>query len=92
MNAEEALTVIDGVDKTKKKERENDRRGQKRARTDRRNDEGNKRREDKNPCPVKFTPLVMPIDQILTEIRDEPSFKWLRPLHSSPNMRDKRKY
>ena len=75
MNAKEALAAIDGVDKTKKKEREEDRRGQKRDRTDRRNDEGNKRREDKNPRPVKFTPLVMPIDQILTEIRDEPSLK-----------------
>ena len=70
MNAEEALAAIDGVDKTKKKEREDDRREQKRDRTDRRNDEGNKRREDKNPRPVKFTPLVMPVDQILTEIRD----------------------
>ena len=49
-------------------------------------------REDKNPRPMKFTPLVMPVDQILTEIRDEPSLKWPRPLHSSPNMRDKRKY
>ena len=34
----------------------------------------------------------MPVDQILTEIRDEPSLKWPRPLHSSPNVRDKRKY
>ena len=92
MNAEEALAAIDGVDKTKKKERKDDRRGQKRDRTDRRNNEGNKRREDKNPCPVKFTPLVMPVDQILIEIKDEPSLKWLRPLHLSPNMRDKRKY
>ena len=41
---------------------------------------------------MKFIPLVMPVDQILTEIRDEPSLKWPRPLHSSPNMRDKRKY
>ena len=49
-------------------------------------------REDKNPRPMKFTPLVMPVDQILTKIRDEPSLKWPRPLHSSPNMRDKRKY
>ena len=94
MNAKEALAAIDGVDKTKekKKEKEDDRRGQKRDRADRRNDEGNKRREDKNPCPLKFTPLMMPVDQILTEIRDEPSLKWPRPLHSSPNMRDKRKY
>ena len=41
---------------------------------------------------MKFTLLVMPVDQILTEIRDEPSLKWPRPLHSSPNVRDKRKY
>ena len=41
---------------------------------------------------MKFTPLVMPVDQILTEIRDEPSLKWPRPLHSSPSVRDKRKY
>ena len=92
MNAEEALAAIDGVNKTKKKEREDDRREQKRDRTDRRNDEGNKRREDKNLRLVKFTPLVMPVDQILIEIRDEPSLKWPRPLHLSPNVHDKRKY
>ncbi|XP_030930716.1 uncharacterized protein LOC115956500 [Quercus lobata] len=34
----------------------------------------------------------MPVDQILTEIRDEPSLKWPRPLHSPPSSRDKRKY
>ena len=66
MNAEEALAAIDGVDKIKKKEREDDRRGQKRDRADRWNDEGNKRREEKNPRPARFTPLVMPVDQILT--------------------------
>ena len=41
---------------------------------------------------MKFTPLVMLVDQILIEIRDEHSLKWPRPLHSSPNMHDKRKY
>ena len=41
---------------------------------------------------MKCTLLVMPVDQILIEIRDEPSLKWPRPLHLSPNMRDKRKY
>ncbi|XP_030974229.1 uncharacterized protein LOC115994288 [Quercus lobata] len=93
MNAEEALAAIDGVDKSreKKKEKEDDRRGLKRDRADRRNDDGNRRREDKNPHPSKFTPLVMPVDQILTEIRDEPSLKWPKPLHSAPGLRDKRK-
>ena len=41
---------------------------------------------------MKFTPLVMLIDQILTEIKDEQYLKWPRPLHSSPNVYDKRKY
>ena len=94
MNAEEALAAIDGAEKTKekKKEKEDDRRGQKRDQADRRNDEGNRRKEDKNPHPMKFTPLVMPVYQILTKIRDEPSLKWPRPLYSSPSVRDKRKY
>ena len=34
----------------------------------------------------------MLVDQILTEIRDEPSLKWPGPFHSSPIIRDKRKY
>nr|XP_023873994.1 uncharacterized protein LOC111986560 [Quercus suber] len=41
---------------------------------------------------MKFTPLIMPVDQILAEIRDEQSLRWPRPLQSPPNVRDKRKY
>ena len=37
-------------------------------------------------------PLVMPIDQIFTEIKNELYLKWPRPLHSSPSVCDKRKY
>ena len=94
MNAEEALATIDGAEKNKewKKEKEDDRRGQKRDQADRWNDDGNRRREDKNPHPAKFTPLMMPVDQILMEIKDELSLKWLRSLHSALGLRDKRKY
>jgi len=92
MNAEEALAAMDGAEKTKKNDREDDRRGKKRDRAERRNDEGSKRREERNPRLGRFTPLVMPVDQILTEIRDEPSLRWPRPLQSSPDVRDKRKY
>ncbi|XP_065625289.1 uncharacterized protein LOC136065685 [Quercus suber] len=44
MNAEDALAVIDGAEKTKdkKKDKEDDRRGQKRDRAERRNDDGNR--------------------------------------------------
>ena len=94
MNAEDTLVAIEGVEKPqeKKKEKEDDHRGQKRDRADRQNEEKNRRRDNKNPRPVKFTPLVVPVDQILTEIKDEQILKWPRLLHSSPSVRDKRKY
>ncbi|XP_050290156.1 uncharacterized protein LOC126728357 [Quercus robur] len=41
---------------------------------------------------VRFTPLVMLVDKIFTQIKDEYYLKWFRPLHSSPNVRDKNKY
>ena len=34
----------------------------------------------------------MPVDKIFTQIKDEHYLKWPRPLHSSPNVRDKNKY
>ena len=34
----------------------------------------------------------MSIDKILAQIKDEHYLKWPRPLHSSPNVRDKKKY
>lgn len=94
MNVEDALAAIDGIDKPKekKKEKEDDRKGQKKDRVDWQNAEGSRRKDDKNLRPIKFTPLVMPVDQIWTEIKDEKYLKWTRPLHSSPNVRDKRKY
>ena len=41
---------------------------------------------------VKLTPLVMPVDKILMQIKDEHYLKWPRPLHSSPNIHNKNKY
>ena len=41
---------------------------------------------------VKFTPLVMPINKILMQIKDEYYLKWPRPLHSSPQIHNKNKY
>ena len=34
----------------------------------------------------------MPVGKILTQIKDEYYLIWSRPLHSSPNVRDKKKY
>nr|XP_023918428.1 uncharacterized protein LOC112029979 [Quercus suber] len=93
MNAEDALAAMGDTERTGDKMRKDDkRRGQKRDCQDRRISDGSKRRDDKAPRIVKFTPLVMPVDKILTQIKDEHYLKWPRPLHSSPNVRDKNKY
>ncbi|XP_065623282.1 uncharacterized protein LOC136064862 [Quercus suber] len=93
MNAEDALASIrDGGRPGDKGRREDDRRGQKRDRPDRRNNDKVRRKDDKSPRMVKFTPLVMPVDKILTQIQDEHYLKWPRPLHSSPSVRDRSKY
>ncbi|XP_050281620.1 uncharacterized protein LOC126722505 [Quercus robur] len=93
MNVEDALATIKDVekpgDKTKK---EDESRGQKRERPNHRNNDKNRKKDDKGPRTVRFTPLVMPVDKILTQIKDEHYLKWPRPLHSSPNVRDKNKY
>ena len=34
----------------------------------------------------------MPVDKILMQIKDDLYLKWPRPLHLSPNVRDKNKY
>ena len=93
INAEDALAAIKDVEKPgDKAKKEDDRRGQKRERPNRWNNDGNRKKDDKGPRTVRFTPLVMPVDKILTQIKDEHYLKWPRPLHSSPNARDKNKY
>ena len=93
MSAEDAVVAIRDVEKPGDKGRKDDEcRGQKRERPDRRTSDGNRRKDDKSPRTVKLTPLVIPIDKILKQIKDEHCLKWPRPLHSSPNVRDKNKY
>ena len=66
LNAEDTLAAIKDVEKLGDKGRKDDkRRGQKRERLDRQNNDGNRRKEDKGPRTVKFTPLVMSVDKIL---------------------------
>ena len=93
MNAEDAVAAIRDDDKLGDKGRKDDeRRGQKRERPDRRITDANRRKDDKGIRTVKFTSLVMPVDKILLQIKDEHYLKWPRPLHSSPHIRDKNKY
>ena len=93
VNTEDALATIKDVEKTNEKGRKEDnRRRPKRERPNRQTNDGGKRKEEKAPRSIKFTPLVMHVDKILAQIKDKQYLKWPRPLHSSPNVRDKKKY
>ena len=66
MNAEDAMAAIRDDEKLGDKGRKDDEhRGQKRERSDRRVIDTNRRKDDKGTRTVKFTPFVMPIDKIL---------------------------
>ena len=72
MNAKDAVAAIKDDEKQGDKGRKDDEcRGQKREHPDHRITNANKRKEDKGTRTVKFTPLVMPIDKILFQIKDE---------------------
>ena len=93
MSAEDALATIKDVEKPADKGRkEDDRRGKKKERSDHQTGDRGKWKDEKTLRKVKFTPLVMPVDKILAQIKDKHYLKWLRPLHSSPNVQDKKKY
>ena len=84
------MAPIRGDEKSGDKGRKDDeRRGQKRERPNHRITDVNRQKDDKGTRTVKFTLLVMPIDKILMQIKDEHYLKWPRPLHSSPHIRDK---
>ena len=79
MNDEDAVAAIRDVEKPGDKGRKDDeRRGQKRERPNHRTADENRRKDDKSTRAVKFTPLVMPIDKILMQIKDEHYLKWPR--------------
>ena len=72
MNAEDAVAAIRDDKKLEDKGgNENERKGQKRELPDQRTTEVNRRRDDKSNRTVKFTTLVMPVDKILMQIKDE---------------------
>ena len=93
MNAEDTLVAIKDVEKTNEKGRkEGEWRGWKRDRSDRQNSDRGKKKDDKAPQTVNFTPLVVLVDRILAQIKDKHYLKWPRPLHLLPNFRYKKKY
>ena len=76
MNAEDAVAIIKDVEKPGDKGRKDDEcRGQRRERPDRRITDVNRRKDDKGTQTVKFTHFIMPVDKILMQIKDEHCLK-----------------
>ena len=93
MNVEDAVAAIRDDEKPGDKGRKDDEcKGQKREHPDHRITGANRRKDDKGTWTVKFTPLVVPVDKILMQIKDEHYLKLPRPFHSSPHICDKNKY
>ena len=91
MNA--ADVVIAWGCRPKKQEKHDDphlERGRKVAKTSDRRDERRLRPPPRQT--TNFTPLNTPLDQVLMQIRDDPSLAWPGKLKADPNKRPKNKY
>ena len=47
---------------------------------------------NRKPRFTNFTPLIMPIEQVLMQIRNDPSLQWPKPISTPVERRDKNKY
>ena len=92
MNGEDALTAK-GLTRKRKKEKLGDSHGKKKDCKDSYSEtKTSKSSSDTSKKKMKFTPLVMPADKILMQIKDEPGLKWPKSLSMSSRKRDPKKY
>ena len=92
MNGEDTLTAKGLAGKWKKDE-SNDSQGKKKDHKDPYSkNKANKSSLDTSKKKMNFTPLVVPVDKILMQIKDEPGLKWPKPLSTSSRKRDLKKF
>ena len=63
----------------------------KKGRTEERKDRDNKK-PSSSARNQQYTPLNMPLEQVLMQIKDNPSLKWLEKMKGNPNKRNRNKY
>nr|XP_023897383.1 uncharacterized protein LOC112009280 [Quercus suber] len=63
----------------------------KKGRTEERRDQDNKKTSS-SVRNQQYTPLNMPLEQVLMQIKDNPSLKWLEKMKGDPNKRNRNKY
>ena len=92
MNGEDALTTKGLIGKQKNEET-GECHGRKKDRKDSYLEvKAGKSSPDAPKKKMNFTPLVMPVDKILMQIKDEPGLKWPKPLSTSSRKGDLKKY
>ena len=93
MNGEDALTAKELTGKQKKDEgaeSQSKKRVRKDSLTEAKASKSSLEASSKKK--LNFTPLIMPIDKILMQIKDNPALKWPKPLSSSSKRSDSKKY
>ena len=63
----------------------------KKGRTEERKDRDTKK-SGPSPRNQQYTPLNAPLEQVLMQIKDDPSLKWLEKMKGDPNKRNRNKY
>ena len=93
MNGEDALTTK-GLTSKRKKEERAESQGKKKDRKDNFSEAKVKKSgsEASSKKKLNFTHLLMPVDKILMQIKDDPALKWPKLLSSSLKRRDSKKY
>ena len=93
MNTEDAMLTKEMKGKTKRDEGTNKNWDKKKETRSGRQTIGKKKKlPDRKPKFTNFTPLIMPIEQVLIQIRDDPSLQWQKPISTPVERRDKIKY
>ena len=64
----------------------------KKAKTGERKDQDNRKAGPTSGRSQHYTPLNAPLDQVLMQIKDDPSLKWPEKMKGDPNKRNKNKY
>ena len=93
MNAEDAVLAKEMKGKRKKDEGTSSTRDKKKETRSVGQTVGKKKElPDRRPKFTNFTPLIMPIEQVLMQIRDNLSLQWPKPISALAERKDKNKY
>ena len=92
MNAEDAMLAKEMKGKRKRDKGTSGNHNKKKETRSVRQTVGKKKElPDRKPKFTNFTPLIMPIEQVLMQIRDGPSLQWLKPINTPAKRRDNSK-